>query len=128
MIVFYFHPHCFHFRYYYWFIIIFFFLFKKVPNIPDYSASDCFIFVLKSKKISYIFNCDVIYFFFSLKRFSTSLIMLPSLFYLFQALFSFLSIKGCFLSIKFCFSLSFEHFAIWIVPSLKGWPKKIYVC
>ena len=58
LILFYFHLHCFHFRYNYWFIIIFFSLFKKVPNIPNYSASDCFIFLN-----------NVIFFFISFKLF-----------------------------------------------------------
>ena len=62
----------------YWFIIIFFFLIKKVLNIPNYSAIDCFIFFFQPKKMSYIFNCIFIYFFLYLEIFFTSLIMLSS--------------------------------------------------
>ena len=50
--------------YFYWFIIISFFMLKKIPNISNYSAFNCFIFIFWSKNISYTFNCGIIYFFF----------------------------------------------------------------
>ena len=55
--------------YSYWFMIIFFML-KKVPNISDYSIFSCFILFFQSEKISYIFNCSVMYFFFQSKNIS----------------------------------------------------------
>ena len=74
--------------FFYWFVIIFFKL-RKVPNISYYAIFDCLIFFFQSKKISYISKCIVIYFFFffcNLERCLTSLIMLSSIFYLFQSL------------------------------------------
>ena len=48
--------------YSYWFIITFFFILKKIPNICNRFIFDWFIFFFQSNKISYIFNCCVIYF------------------------------------------------------------------
>ena len=42
-----------------WFMIIFLYMLKK---------TNCFIFFFQSKKISYIFKCDVIYVFFQSKK------------------------------------------------------------
>ena len=74
-----------------WFVIIFIFMVKKVPNISNYFVFD-FILFFQSKKVSFFFNCSVIYlffyskkicyiyfFFFCLKRFLTSLIVVSSI-------------------------------------------------
>ena len=54
--------------------------------------------------------------FFSLKRVFTYLIMLSFVFYLFPALFSFVSLKECFLP-KTCYLIFLrEHFAVLFVP------------
>ena len=82
--------------YSYWFIIIilFFFMLKRVLNISIYSVFNCYIFFFQSKMISNVLNCDVVYFFFNLKRFLASLMILSSIFYLFQA-------------------LNFHHYVLW---------------
>ena len=89
--------------YSYWFIIIFFLMLKRflISLITLFLIALFSFFSLKrilislavpfasffqSKQISYIFDCSAIYFFFSLKRFLTSLIMLTSIFCLFQDL------------------------------------------
>ena len=66
-----------------WFVIIFFlFMFKKVPNTSNYSVFDCLFFFFQSKRVTYFFNWGFIYFFFSLKRFLTSVIVLSSISFL----------------------------------------------
>ena len=107
--MFYFYLHCFIFNtifalkvtYSYWLIMIFFFLLKKIPNvliIQSLITSFCFF---NLKRFILLILLSSISFFFSLKRFVTSLMLsfssffsfliLSSLFYLFEALFSFLS-------------------------------------
>ena len=47
---------------------------KKIPYISDCSVFNCFILFFESKKISDVFNCSIICFFFeSKKRFLTFL-------------------------------------------------------
>ena len=64
-------------------IINFSLMLKKVPNIPNYSVFNCFAFLFQSKKISYDYNCVVICFFFSLKKFLKYLIMFSTIFFIF---------------------------------------------
>ena len=42
----------------------------KILNISKYSIFNWFSFIFLSEKISYIFNCSVIYFFFKAKKIS----------------------------------------------------------
>ena len=66
-----------------WFVIIFFlFMFRKVPNTSNYSVFDWFFYFFQSKRVTYLFNWGFIYFFFSLKRFLTSVIVLSSISFL----------------------------------------------
>ena len=119
MIVFYFYLHCSHTQYNfcsksYLLILVynnlFFFLLKKISNITIYSVFDCFIFFFHSKRIYYTFN-SFIFFFFSLERFFASLIILSSPFYLFQAVFSFLSsFRRVLLTCKILFNFIFSVF------------------
>ena len=73
--------------YFYWFITSFFFLLRKVAYVClEMVLSVVASLLLETKNISYIFNCIVVYLFFNLKIFLTSLMMLSSIFYLFEAL------------------------------------------
>ena len=101
MIAFYFHLHWFHIQYnfcsenYLLLLVYNNFLFptQKVYIIIYYPVFDCFIF-FSLKKISCTLSYDVIDFFFQFENSFYNLVILSSLFYLLQDLFSFLTFKS----------------------------------